>query len=462
MLAGCASILGIDDGKPYPLDGGEDGTTSDGASDAQKEVEVPPDVNIEANTATCDDFTRSLVDGGVYMSPTGTDNGNCSQQQPCQHWSAAVPMAQMRNAPIYLMPGDYTKAVNGNLVLSSGTVFVEGGWLIDGGAWQPVCDFTAARIHGAHPVITGQTAVIAEQNTTLTLRLVSVVADPIASTGSSYGVFGNASTRITLEAVVVHAGIGVAGGNGAGNNQGSFSNCTIGNMGMGGAGASGNASGAFYTSTGYVLSAGTYGSPGEAGGGGGPGMDGGSTSCNDCIGSMTPDGSTCTPTVTMIYGGTGSPGCGGGGGGGGSPGIGAAASIGVYVTGGALVIKSGSLITSVVGAAGGNGAMGLGGQGGSTGGSGSMSGMSTGVCNANLCTNGGSCIAEGGAGGSPGGTGGAGGRGGGGSGGASIALVRANAVQLDVRDGSTLVWSNGGDGGLPNGQAGDQGRERGF
>lgn len=463
--AGCASILGIDFGKPYPSDGGEDdGMVSDGAvSDTKKEIEVPPDVNVEANTATCDDFMRGLEDGGVYMSPTGTDNGACTQQQPCLHWNAAIAKAQAANKPIYLFPGDYTAAANGNLVLGSGSVVVEGGWLIDGGVWEPICDFGVARIHGNHQVITGQTVVIAESGSTLTLRLVSVNADPIAASGSSYGVFGNASAGVTLEAVAVHGGAGAPGTNGMGVGVGGPSNCSAGNMGNGGQGAEGQPSGGQYGLTGYVLAGGSTGAVGEAGGGGGSGQTGGTATCAGCMVYFDGGMMMCAPTMTMIMGGSGQPGCGGGGGPGGNPGVGAGASIAVYVTGGTLVIKSGSLINSAVGAAGGNGANGSNGQMGFAGMSGSSMGMSQQSCGGNMCQPMiGSCIAEGGAGGAAGGMGGAGGQGGGGSGGPSIALAYKATVQPDIRDGSTLVWSNGGDGGLPNGNAGDQGQVRTF
>src|SRR5262249_4688823 len=154
-------------------------------------------------------------------------------------------------------PGDYTANANGNLVLGSGSVVVEGGWLIDGGVWEPICDFSVARIHGNHQVLTGQTVVIAESGSTLTLRLVSVNADPMAPSGSSYGVFGNASAGVTLEAVAVHGGIGAAGTNGVGvGMMGGQPNCTSGNMGNGGQGAEGQPSGGLYGLSGYVLAGG--------------------------------------------------------------------------------------------------------------------------------------------------------------------------------------------------------------
>jgi hypothetical protein len=277
--------------------------------------------------------------------------------------------------------------------------------------------------------------------------------------GSAYGLFANQTASITLEAVNVHAAIGVPGANGSLVNTTGPNECYAGNGAMGATGNVGGPANAIYGLTGYVPNIGLSGVQGDAGGGGGAGGMGATGTCPSCDSGFGMDGSmiffTCTDTGgKSTMGNPGSAGCGGGGGAGGTGGAGAGASIAVYVTGGNLVIKSGTKLTTSIAATGGNGGDGTPGANGSAGVNGSPF-VSGAACMGMMC---GSvqCLVDGGQGGTAGGKGGSGGQGGGGGGGASVTLVRRNNVAVTIYDGSAFGFQLGGDGGSPNGQAGDQ------
>jgi hypothetical protein len=247
----------------------------------------------------------------------------------------------------------------------------------------------------------------------------------------------------------------------------------LGNGANGNAGGFGNAGGlGSYQNSGFSPEKGSDGIQGSPGNGGGAGSPGETVGCSDCsfmnviVNDAMPqiDAGTCSPATTYIEGGIGQPGCGGGGGHGGSGGTGGGGSIGLYLVGsGKVAVRFGSLIAATSGGIGGSGADGVNGGPGLQGPWGSQTIRMNMACNANNCTPTGSCVADGGAGGTAGGLGGMGGQGGGGAGGPSVAVVRQNSVQYQLLDGSVITFSNGGDGGAPNGKTpGDQGMERTF
>jgi hypothetical protein len=394
------------------------------------------------------------VDAGVFVSLGGSTAGNCgSQQSPCSTVQAGLDRAYAASRTIvYVSHGTYMESIS----LRAG-ITLQGGWEVIGTSWTPNCvDPSGAVVIHAPPTAT--VSAVADNlgglATISTLTLLSKAQVDVQPGESLYGVMATgATTRLTLDDVVVqtaNGGDGPSGGGGATGPTGGP--CSV--DGDGGAGApgaqGGGAEGGVFTRTGYMPGVGSAGSNGASGE---TGSEATPPTCLPC-GSCTSLNCGFSPNGSQSCGVAGPPGCGGGGGGSGSGGRGGGSSVPLYVWDATVQIVAGTLV------AGDGGTGGNGGPGGTGGPSGSGSTGSNGPGCTVRCSGLAVCTSFMGAGaggtGGLGGHGGQGGVGGGGAGGSSLAIVQGGSAVVDVK-GTLLAHGSAASGGGPDGGSGAAG-----
>lgn len=444
---GCAAILGITDGKPYPGDdGGDDGAPGDAAT--LDVLQMKDALVIDGNFAQCDGQAHTSFPNAVHVHPKwGTNAANCgAANAPCQSIAQAIARAKATQSPaIYLGDGTYPEALD---VLGVNLV-VEGGWVMDGGAWTGACDTNFAKIDSPKNY-----GALVNGSTQVTLRLLTISSRSNGAPGESmYGLFVQGAT-VALDNVVLVAqngGDGLAGG--AGQTQFTLCPTQAGNGAAGDGGGPGNLG--IFNQNGYFGVAGPKGGTGATGTAGGLGTQGTCSMCYPQCSKFGADAGCVTGSLQQVCGGEGGGGCGGLGGLGGNGGNGGGAAIALYAWGpGTITVKGGLLATSSGGA---GGAGGPGGEGadGAAGMTGNEPNCITGCTEMGGFCQGSNTTVAGGAGGAPGGAGGAGGIGGGGAGGPTYLFFQGNGASVTLDPNTKALLGAGGDGGLPNGPTGE-------
>jgi hypothetical protein len=446
---------------------GPDSTTGDtGGNDGDM-----PDSAVGCDARTADDKS------GIFVAQTGSDVSSCgTRANPCKTLTYSISLAKSMSGKtaLYVAGAQMTDAgameggspgVYQESIIVDAPLTIEGGWSDIGGKWTPICDSTtstAVTIQG-----TTNTTVTASFAGTATLRDIRVTSKPAANPGESlYGIFVlGATTKVTLDQVVVNIAAGGAGTDGMDGMAGANANdggCAPGSGANGGAGAAGTGGGAgTFTSNGFIA---TNGGTGTNGGAGQNGTVGGMGQCQNCDIFAGSCPNSCGFGTKMTCGQTGLSGCGGGSGGAGTFGTGGGASLALFIWDAQVTVFGGSFTTSS-GGKGGNGGNGADGGTATNGAAGSQTfcatGLSNPTCFMNSCT--GTLVSSinltGGTAGGNGGVGGVGGHGGGGGGGWSYAIVAGGDGGVALNGGPMLMHGTGGPGGVTagaNGVSGDK------
>ena len=413
---------------------------------------------------------------GVFVAKSGSDVNSCgTRSNPCLTITYAIATAKAATGKttIYVAaappettdagdggtsPGVYAESITLDAPLSS-----EGGGIVIGVTWTPVCDATTSTSVTIQAV--GNTTIAASFNGAATLRDLGVASKPSPDPGESlYGItVSGSTTNLTLDQVVVDVaggGAGVGGTNGTPGVNASDAGCSpsTGAGGAAGAGGAGGAAGTF-SSTGYVATSGGDGGVGGVGQAGTAGSVGQCMNSCDVIAGSCPN--TCTIGTATTCGGTGLSGCPGGGGSPGSCGTGGGSSVAVYAWDAHVVVFGGRFTTGNGGNGGNGGAGGDGGAptSGSAGSSATCASLTGGGCSnvpSPHCTatfQSGTPLNGGSAGGS-GGAGGVGGHGGGGSGGDSYGFVQGGDGGVTLNGNPSITHGTGGTGGAVSGANG--------
>jgi hypothetical protein len=438
------------------------GSSPDSPADTTSVLDVfePPDSPLpEGAIPSC--ATPPDDAAGVFVAPGGSDfleGGVCglSRSTPCRTIGAGLSSASTASGRsiVYVAAGTYTEKVT----LVNG-VTVEGGWHVGGEAgtdWTYDCVSPAALVTVQAP--SGSNATVVTSSGAATLTTVTVLSKAAAAPGQSlYGIMATgASTRLTLDDVIVNVAGGGDGATGSAGSVGSHAPATC----SAGDGASattagpagGGGSAGTFTATGFVPGAGATAGAGGAGDNGAAGLPGAAVSYGGCTGGL-PGGPPCMATAASCLGGTGKPGCGGGGGAGGGGGGGGGSSVALYVFGAQVTVNAGSLTASNGGRGGPGGGAGAGATG-SAGATGTATMCTIAVCGApipNICQGAApgsplTVTASGGGAGGTGGNGSAGGPGGGGAGGDSFAAVTAGAGSIAFNGAPALAFGSAGTG----------------
>jgi hypothetical protein len=445
-LVACADIFGIQGGVVDDASVSSDGgNPNDADAGAAKDVITIGD----ANFAVCDGGLTTLDPNAIYISPNGSDVANCGTQTlPCATISHALGLDA---GSYYILAGLYNEHV---ALTDRSNVTLQGGWVLDGGAWTQQCSTDLTKIKpdagsGATLTITSSTGVV--------VSLVWIETPDQAAPGEAlYAASVSTNSVVNFNNVLMvsqNAGAGANGG--MGSSDGGL--CAL-PYGDGGAGSGGPAGGTgSWSMLGFVPFQAMNGTSGNSGigGSGAPGSTTTASSCSLLYSGDSGSGVCQTQNGGNCSGLQGDPGCAGVGGSGGIGGIGGAPSVALLVWGGSIVtLNAGALFTANGGNGGNGGAGGLGGIGMN-----GNPGMSTSCCTACSTTLEAGCgcsmfTPESGGEGGIGGNGGAGGSGGGGLGGPTYLIVVGGDASVSFTPAPVMEAGAGGSGGTPNGNAG--------
>ncbi len=454
----------------------EDTGTTTGDTSFDSPIETNPD----APPLPCDPKDVP-PEGGVFVSPAGSDLADGSRDKPLRSVTAGLAVARGKGkSKVYLDVGTYEETVTMND--ADPGITVEGGWRRIGDGWRRNCDLKAAD----QTIIQSSDAIAVRASNNghpSGLRILTVLTRAKGADGgdgaAGQSVVGvlvkGAATRFPLDRVIVVAGDAGSGGSAGVGLPGTDPppcdgklDCNDGAEGKVGAEGTVPTSTGTFGDDGYTPASGGDAAAGSVGNNGKPGGKPTPVTCVDsCSSGCVTTGTCAIVTTSSRSGSPGRCGCGGPGGSGGVGGKGGGASVALLVVGGKVTIDRVSLRAAKGGngSHGGTGQPGKAGTGGSSGAPASFgcyTGCSsyTGSCSTGFvsCYTGGTYITPGGgeAGGS-GGTGGVGGNGGGGPGGPSYSVVLAAGGTLDGV-AALLKFDTGGTGsnGAPNGGTGEK------